>query len=234
MSLMSLLLLLLLSSSSLLCAVATRTTTATSSSSSDEPFDGETYSEETLIKGLPDGSLLSHYQFTMTKAIDSEQQDPREELLVHHLFPKAIGQVVLEFDVQEFHLSLTQGRWQSQKWGSCSPLPLVASPPGSNSVLSFTLPLLLHRQLLKRWPIGAEVYAWFRPSNEENDAKTNDLWRGFTQVREISLTPLWFQPSNSVDITISYVMMIMRSTRNNKVTLWDALRFVRFHIVVGR
>ena len=53
----------------------------------------------------------------------------------YNIFPKAIGQIVHACGVQEFHLSLTRGRWKTQLWGY---------PP------VFT-------------PSGVEAWAWFLP-----------------------------------------------------------------------
>ena len=53
----------------------------------------------------------------------------------YSIFPKAIGQIVHAYGVQEFHLSLTRGRWKTQLWGYP---PLFA-------------------------PSGVEAWAWFLP-----------------------------------------------------------------------
>ena len=44
-----------------------------------------------------------------------------------HLFPKSFGEVVNKFQVQELHLSLTQGLWKHAKWG----YPVQDAPPGA-------------------------------------------------------------------------------------------------------
>lgn len=56
----------------------------------------------------------------------------------HHynLFPKAVGQIIDNYDVRELHLSLTQGLWRHDKWG----YPVRSAPP------------------------GAELWAWFERS----------------------------------------------------------------------
>lgn len=61
--------------------------------------------------------------------------------IVHHyrLFPKVIADLVRSNDVSEFHVALTQGLWRYDQWG----LPIVGAPP------------------------GAEVWAWFKPNEEQ-------------------------------------------------------------------
>ena len=59
---------------------------------------------------------------------------------VHHygLFPKSVSEVVSHYQVQEAHLSLTQGKWRTRVWGY---------PPDST-------------------PPGAELWVWFLPNAE--------------------------------------------------------------------
>ena len=52
------------------------------------------------------------------------------------MFPKSLGQIVSHYDVQEVHVSLTQGQWNSKFWGYM-PRPS---------------------------PVGAELWAWFMPN----------------------------------------------------------------------
>jgi hypothetical protein len=33
------------------------------------------------------------------------------------LFPKSIAQIVAKFDIEELHLTFTQGRWNYNQWG---------------------------------------------------------------------------------------------------------------------
>jgi len=47
----------------------------------------------------------------------------------YNLFPKPIGQVVQTYGVQEFHLSLTRGRWKTRLWG----YPPLFTPPGTEA-----------------------------------------------------------------------------------------------------
>lgn len=54
----------------------------------------------------------------------------------YRLFPKALGDVLDKYQVQELHLSQTQGLWQYEKWGY---------PPEDA-------------------PSGVELWVWFQPS----------------------------------------------------------------------
>lgn len=54
------------------------------------------------------------------------------------VFPKSLAEIVSHYQVQELHLSLTQGKWRTRIWG----YPPVSSPP------------------------GAELWAWFIPESK--------------------------------------------------------------------
>ena len=45
----------------------------------------------------------------------------------YHLFPKALGEVLHKYSVQELHLSQTQGLWRHERWG----YPINSAPPGA-------------------------------------------------------------------------------------------------------
>ncbi|KAJ2964457.1 hypothetical protein NQZ79_g692 [Umbelopsis isabellina] len=87
----------------------------------------DSFEEELLISPLDDGKLLTHFQFTTLVELDStvEKQGKRKTQLVtvlvpishYGLFPKSIGQVINHHNVQELHLTFTQGRWQYEEWG---------------------------------------------------------------------------------------------------------------------
>jgi phosphatidylinositol glycan class T len=70
----------------------------------------------------------------------------------HKLFPKAIFQIVQAFRIQEMELSFTQGRWDHRLWGA---LESADVKPG-----------------------GVELWAHFRPSNDDVDM----LWRNLTHA----------------------------------------------------
>jgi GPI-anchor transamidase subunit T len=85
------------------------------------------YEEKLYIKTLLDGKISFNFEFkTKTKQTG--------ELNHFKLFPKDFGQIVQKNQVKELHLSLTQGRWNYEKWGN-NPTPS---------------------------PVGAELIAWFK------------------------------------------------------------------------
>ncbi|KAJ2659639.1 Subunit of the glycosylphosphatidylinositol transamidase complex-like protein [Coemansia sp. RSA 1200] len=76
-----------------------------------------------------------------------------QELRHHyHLFPRQIGEIALQNNVEELHLSFTQGNWRQGSWGY--------SPVGSQGV-------------------GAEVFAWISGATQEESL---DKWKGLTNA----------------------------------------------------
>lgn len=71
------------------------------------------------------------------------------------LFPKAISQIVRLFDVQEFLVSLTRGRWQYSEWGH----PGADSGGGS---------------AIEPVPPGAQLLAYFAGNS------TDERWNGLS------------------------------------------------------
>ena len=59
----------------------------------------------------------------------------------YNLFPRSFGQVINKYDVEELHLSLTQGFWNTDQWGYHS----ESSSPGAELVAWFQY------NALKRW-----------------------------------------------------------------------------------
>ncbi|KAL6075622.1 GPI transamidase component PIG-T [Balamuthia mandrillaris] len=93
--------------------------TSTSSSSSFS-FD-TSFREELLLRPLKEGDTVAHWHFTTLLP-------PSHDSGVHYsLFPKTLGQLVRKYNVEELHLTFTQGRWQEHKWGP----PLVSAPVGA-------------------------------------------------------------------------------------------------------
>lgn len=65
---------------------------------------------------------------------------PLSLTVVQHygIFPKSLAEVAAHYQVQELHLTLTQGQWRTRMWG-------YSSHPA---------------------PPGAELWAWFLPGTE--------------------------------------------------------------------
>ncbi|XP_078600393.1 GPI-anchor transamidase component PIGT-like [Branchiostoma floridae x Branchiostoma japonicum] len=86
------------------------------------------YTEELLIVPFRSGQVYSHFEFTTLWDLDfSGSEGSRYKLQHFRLFPRALGQVMAEYRVQEMHLTLTQGMWQQDKWS----YPLTSAAPGA-------------------------------------------------------------------------------------------------------
>nr|CAD1820251.1 unnamed protein product [Ananas comosus var. bracteatus] len=102
---------------------------------SDGGGGGEEFSEELLLKPLPDRKVLAHFHFR--SAAPPSAANGRH----HHLFPKAIAQLVQKFQIRELELSFTQGRWNYERWGGSDPISTRnAKPPGVELWALFDLP----------------------------------------------------------------------------------------------
>ncbi|KAJ4955716.1 hypothetical protein NE237_012499 [Protea cynaroides] len=97
--------------------------------------EDEEFSEELLLKPLPDRKILSHFHFE-SRAPPSTCHGRH-----HRLFPKAIAQLVQKFRVREMELSFTQGRWNYERWGGFDPVSSAnAKPPGVELWAVFDVP----------------------------------------------------------------------------------------------
>ncbi|KAF8939595.1 hypothetical protein BGZ58_009201 [Dissophora ornata] len=101
---------------------------------------------------MNDGSLYSHFQFTthIGTMMDEEHFDGAASNLFTHynLFPRSIGQILHSFEVEELHLTFTQGRWQYSDWG----YPLAPSAG-----------------------TGVELWAWLNDDAQQTDANWKGL-----------------------------------------------------------
>uniref|UniRef100_A0A0D3HLT4 GPI transamidase component PIG-T n=1 Tax=Oryza barthii TaxID=65489 RepID=A0A0D3HLT4_9ORYZ len=97
----------------------------------------EEFTEELLLRPLPDRKALAHFHFR-SSASPSAAAAGRH----HHVFPKAIAQLVQQFHISELELSFTQGRWNYEQWGGYDPMSTnYAKPPGVELWAAFDLPL---------------------------------------------------------------------------------------------
>lgn len=97
----------------------------------------EEFSEELLLKPLPDRKVLAHFHF-QTKAPPIHEDSFARH---HHLFPKSISQLVKKFHVKAMELSFTQGRWNYERWGGFDPMSSQnAKPPGVELWAVFDVP----------------------------------------------------------------------------------------------
>ncbi|KAK6937634.1 GPI transamidase component PIG-T [Dillenia turbinata] len=95
----------------------------------------EQFTEELLLKPLPDRKVLSHFHF-------QSRAPPTASYGHHHrLFPKAIYQLVHKYRIREMELSFTQGRWNYERWGGFDPISSNnAKPPGVELWAVFDVP----------------------------------------------------------------------------------------------
>ncbi|URE08224.1 Gpi16 subunit, GPI transamidase component [Musa troglodytarum] len=99
--------------------------------------EGEQFSEELFLKPLPDRKVLAHFHFQSTAPPSAANGRH------HHLFPKAIAQLVRKFRIKDLELSFTQGRWNYESWGGSDPISSTnAKPPGVELWALFDLPVM--------------------------------------------------------------------------------------------
>ncbi|KAJ2440128.1 Subunit of the glycosylphosphatidylinositol transamidase complex-like protein [Coemansia sp. RSA 2424] len=73
----------------------------------------ESFTEDLLVKPLQDGRVLLHFEFNVQRAAPAAN----ESLHHYQLFPRQIGEISRRYNVDELHLSFTQGGWRETKWG---------------------------------------------------------------------------------------------------------------------
>ncbi|CAG4979355.1 unnamed protein product [Parnassius apollo] len=97
------------------------------------------FKEEIFIKPLPPTHLYVYFQFITISEESSFEHS--------HLAPRSLGEVLSRFQVDELHLTLTEGQWKHNKWG----YPILDAAP------------------------GAELYAWFSPNVVDVDTQWRKL-----------------------------------------------------------
>ncbi|XP_072945035.1 GPI transamidase component PIG-T [Epargyreus clarus] len=98
------------------------------------------FNEEMFIKPLPPSHLYINFQFiTLVDGHTSFEHS--------HLAPRSLREVMSRFDVEELHLTLTEGQWKHNQWG----YPVLDAAP------------------------GAELYAWFSPDVKDVDTQWRKL-----------------------------------------------------------
>ncbi|KAG5042457.1 hypothetical protein JHK87_006372 [Glycine soja] len=101
----------------------------------------EEFTEELLLKPLPDRKVLAHFHFQSDSpplaAADESSSFDRH----HHLFPKSISQLVQKYHIKAMELSFTQGRWNYERWGGFDSISSCnAKPPGVELWAVFDVP----------------------------------------------------------------------------------------------
>ncbi|KAI5635742.1 gpi16 subunit, GPI transamidase component domain-containing protein [Phthorimaea operculella] len=101
---------------------------------------GDDFKEEIFIKPIPPTHLYVNFQFVTLVDSDSSFEHS-------HLAPRSLGEIISRFQVEELHLTLTEGQWRHHQWG----YPVLDAAP------------------------GAELYAWFSPDVVDIDAQWKKL-----------------------------------------------------------
>lgn len=115
----------------------------------------ESFHEELLLKRLPSLHTLANFRFQSVKS--SELGDH------YNLFPKLVGELIQHYELDELHLSLTQGFWRQNSWGY---QPRPASP------------------------VGAQVWVWFKHNTTEINEKWKNLVHALSGLFCASLSQL--------------------------------------------
>ncbi|KAI9436594.1 GPI transamidase component PIG-T [Lactarius indigo] len=81
----------------------------------------EEYREELTLRPLIDGKLAAHFSFS-TLLRSAVPRDPSslgtDDTSQHYtLFPLALGQILREHAIPEFHLTINSGKWDYDRWG---------------------------------------------------------------------------------------------------------------------
>ncbi|KAH9011314.1 GPI transamidase component PIG-T [Lactarius hengduanensis] len=81
----------------------------------------EEYHEELTLRPLVDGKLAAHFSFS-TLLRSAVPRDPSslgtDDTSQHYtLFPLALGQILREHAITEFHLTINSGKWDYDRWG---------------------------------------------------------------------------------------------------------------------
>ncbi|CAH0592331.1 unnamed protein product [Chrysodeixis includens] len=98
------------------------------------------FKEEIFLKPLPPTHLYGYFQFVTL--VNSETSSFHS-----HLAPRSLTEVISRFQVEELHLTLTEGQWRHHQWG----YPVLDAAP------------------------GAELYAWFSPDVLDVDTQWKKL-----------------------------------------------------------
>ncbi|CAG0887184.1 unnamed protein product, partial [Darwinula stevensoni] len=133
---------------------------------------GDFFREDLLIKPLSDGHVYSAFRFLISRDFPSSANASGSHF---NLFPRALGEIIQASQVEELHLSLTQGLWRHWKWG----YPIRDAPP------------------------GAEVWAYFGEEVLDVDKHWKDLNNALAGLFCASLDSI--KPDKSVNPQLNFV-----------------------------
>ncbi|GMH32251.1 hypothetical protein BSKO_00085 [Bryopsis sp. KO-2023] len=97
----------------------------------------ESFSEEVVVRPLPDGRVLAHFHFEQSAGGGKH----------HQSFPRAVDQLTNALDFVEIDVAFTRGRWRFERWGE----PVIPPrPPGAELIARYPHYISPH-QLLLEW-----------------------------------------------------------------------------------
>ncbi|XP_026319788.1 GPI transamidase component PIG-T [Hyposmocoma kahamanoa] len=165
---------------------------------------GDEFKEEIFFKPLPPTHLYSFFQFvTLVNSGFSYEHS--------HLSPRSLGEIISRFQVEELHLTLTEGQWRHHQWG----YPVLDAAP------------------------GAELYAWFSPDIRDIDtqwrklsatlsglfcASLNFIDNFNTVVPQMALSPSGaFKSTQNVTSLLRYASLPREMVCTENLTPWKKL-----------
>jgi phosphatidylinositol glycan class T len=114
----------------------------------------EEYREELTLRPLVDGKLAAHFSFStlLRSAVPRAPTSLGTDDTSQHytLFPLALGQILREHAIPEFHLTINSGKWDYDRWGH----------PGDPGVSS-----------------GAELWAWMGDGGAAVQTSIDARWK---------------------------------------------------------
>ncbi|XP_023287700.1 GPI transamidase component PIG-T [Orussus abietinus] len=130
----------------------------------------DSFYEELFLKPLTSGHLYAYFQFTTLWDTESSLHTLRHT----HLFPRALGEIIGRHDVDEMHVTLTEGLWNYEKWGY----------PHYDA------------------GTGAEVFAWFNKNVTNVDDSWKSFTNALAGLICASLN--FVGPSNSISPVLTF------------------------------
>ncbi|XP_030067958.1 GPI-anchor transamidase component PIGT [Microcaecilia unicolor] len=153
------------------------------------PEVGDGLREELVIAPLQSGDVAATFQFRTRW--DSELL--RKKVSHYRLFPKALGQVISKYSVQELHLSFTHGFWRSRSWGH----PFLQAPA------------------------GAELWVWFQDSVSNVDQTWKELTNILSGIFCASLN--FIDSTNTVTPTASFKPLGLSNVTDHRLLRYAIL-----------
>ena len=166
----------------------------------------DTFFEELRINQVNNEQLYSFFNFTTTWNYKSSFAPQ-----YYHLFPRSIGQLIMKYNIAEFHFTMSQGFWRHEHWG----FPFVSSPT------------------------GAQLWAWFHKNTEDIDknwvgftnalsglfcASLNFMNKGITTNPIMSFRPVGLVENGEIDNKfLRYAELARENLCTENLTPWTKL-----------